>query len=517
MMSRLMSSRGEGERGQSLVLFALMLVALLGFAALAIDVSRAYAAQRQYRAVADAASLAGAQDLQGATRIVVGNDRARARTHALEVLKDQLGATGDPVGAGCDDLSQNLSDCALPGTDYRVSINATNALCVLCDPTRSVQVTVRNPVFFMTFARVLGQTQWNVLSTSVAGLTFKSHYALITLRPPCPNKALDPCSDDIDANGTKTRLNIHAGDVGTNTDATTNSGARITLASGYYIDHIDTITPDPWWKDPVTGEPFGRIIGTYIQDPMYPYPTSYEKTFANQADGIDLTCSKAPKAPDPDAPPAGAVCYNPGIYQENFNVLGSAIAYLQTGTYLFAKGADIRGTLLGGVESSKPGVDLVVPQNQTFTANNAVAVWVNKGGVGCTTDACRALPARDADGNEMKTTDGLVVSMEVIRNGTCFSGTNPIGNCANNPLPNTLRMPGNGQLFVAGVIYAPSDNVTIAGDNSGQQGVVGQIISWTVKYSGGAVLNQTYPSVEELGILRLDAACTSPSTNAGCP
>ncbi len=59
------------ESGQALPLFALMLVVLLGFSALAIDVTRVYADLRMYRATADSAALAGAQDLQtGTTRTV---------------------------------------------------------------------------------------------------------------------------------------------------------------------------------------------------------------------------------------------------------------------------------------------------------------------------------------------------------------------------------------------------------------------------------------------------------------
>ncbi len=54
----------RAERGQILPLFALMVVALFAIAAIAIDVSNAYAARRAYRTWADQASLAGAQDLQ---------------------------------------------------------------------------------------------------------------------------------------------------------------------------------------------------------------------------------------------------------------------------------------------------------------------------------------------------------------------------------------------------------------------------------------------------------------------
>jgi hypothetical protein len=62
------------------------------------------------------------------------------------------------------------------------------------------------------------------------------------------------------------------------------------------------------------------------------------------------------------------------------------------------------------------------------------------------------------------------------------------------------------------VIYAPSDKVNINANFTAQDGVVGQIISWTVDYAGGALLNQDYPGPDGPGILRLDAACTVPGT-----
>ena len=58
-----MSPRASSERGQAFALMALALVALLGTAALAMDVGFSWYAKRQVQASADAAALAGAQQL----------------------------------------------------------------------------------------------------------------------------------------------------------------------------------------------------------------------------------------------------------------------------------------------------------------------------------------------------------------------------------------------------------------------------------------------------------------------
>jgi hypothetical protein len=59
--------RGNDESGQVVVLFALGLIALLGMAALAVDIGYAFYAKRSLQASADAAALAGAAELPSAT------------------------------------------------------------------------------------------------------------------------------------------------------------------------------------------------------------------------------------------------------------------------------------------------------------------------------------------------------------------------------------------------------------------------------------------------------------------
>ncbi len=57
----------HGERGQSLILMAALLVGLLSMAALVIDLGNVYFSYRELQASSDAAALAGAQDLPNAT------------------------------------------------------------------------------------------------------------------------------------------------------------------------------------------------------------------------------------------------------------------------------------------------------------------------------------------------------------------------------------------------------------------------------------------------------------------
>ena len=107
----------SSERGQVIPLFALMLVVLLGMAALAIDVGRKYADVRFDRSSADAASLAGAQDLQSVgSKSVTSGQQTAARADTLKTLIRQLGATGP----GSCVTGADIVNCALPDSILRV-------------------------------------------------------------------------------------------------------------------------------------------------------------------------------------------------------------------------------------------------------------------------------------------------------------------------------------------------------------------------------------------------------------
>ena len=89
----------------------------------------------------------------------------------------------------------------------------------------------------------------------------------------------------------------------------------------------------------------------------------------------------------------------------------------------------------------------------------------------------------------------------------------PAASC-DSPQYQTLDYSGAGNttiVSVAGVQYAPSDNVKISGSGD-SRGYEGQIIAWTLTYSGNSEINQHYLGGPQNGVLRLDGACTVPGT-----
>lgn len=482
------------RRGQVLPLFAIMLVGLMSIMALAIDVASAYAFRQAYRTAADAAALASAQDLQGA------GTYATARARAVTSLVRQFGATSTPT---CAD---NV-DCALPGTPYVVKVKTPLAAgeCVTCTPSKAVKVTVANPTFNLTFARVVGISSWRVAVTSVAGFDAVGNYALVTLRPPHPiGNGSDQDKDNVDVNGRNTRLFIESGDVGTNTSVITNSANYVVLAPGYSIFHYDNIIPDPWNKM-LDGTPTGVLLQALIPDPNYMYPTAYAAVFPSQAAGETICPTTLPITV-----PAGKTmkCYLPGEYQSVLKVGsggGPDIAYLTSGAYKFSAGANITGSVYGGL-SDGPGVVVVVPKSQAFDALNAVALRLNSGDPSCTSDSCRAKPALDGASKPVVTPDGLPLTIEVIRDESCFTANVP-KQCSDTG-NTSLRLSGQADFYVAGVIYGPSDYMRINANDTVQGGTLGRIVAWHVSYGGGPTLNQKFQGDKRLSVLRLDQACS---------
>ena len=550
-------SLNRDEDGQVIVLLALGMVAFLLVAALVLDVARVYTVTRYERSVADAAALAGAQDLQDpGSRNVSPNDYIYAREHALELLNRELGGTSTDITsvAGCDpgmsalpaggspdpaSSGSNITGCQIPGTPYTVGATTPYSGAIEADAARALKVTISQPHFALTFGNLVclvpgsncasGVPIWSPTIASVAGNVFGGQYAVVTLQPPNlkPNLTDANLCGDLNVKGNNTVLDVRTGDIGTNTSATTTNAGLISMASGYKIDHYDDITnaacglyTNPTWQT-VDGVPQGRRIHRLINDPAYMYPSfSGAPTYTSQSQGV--TSCTGPGYPTGDSRlPSGTVCYNPGKYllgpngNQAFSVGTGQTAYLLPGAYYFKSGLSVGGSLYGGLISNQPGVVLEFTPNYTLSANNAVNFVLNVGGYSCqpTDKSCWAAPAKDFSPApaSVQTPQGWALSIEVDRNSACF--VNNVPQNADSCASSIVNMAGSGNLEVAGVIYGPSDNMNING-NSSQVGLVGQIYSWTITYTGGSTLSQEYPGNVGNGQLRLDSAC---SPGEPCP
>lgn len=172
-----MISRGEPQRGQTLPIFAIAALFIIGVVALAVDFGFLTNQHRNLQAFADEAATAGALELgpnPGPT------ERTNARKAALIYLRENLNLGSTPslseVGSDCGtDFSTNVgtdgsASCPLRGTTYKVSIWSPaepTGLGVSSSLSQTVSVRVSESVT-TALAGLLSVPQVSVGALSVA-------------------------------------------------------------------------------------------------------------------------------------------------------------------------------------------------------------------------------------------------------------------------------------------------------------------------------------------------------------
>jgi hypothetical protein len=206
-------------------------------------------------------------------------------------------------------------------------------------------------------------------------------------------------------------------------------------------------------------------------------------------------------------------CYRPGIYNVQLTDANNELTVLEPGLYFFKQGIALQSNLVGGYQPSSSGVALVFPQDQLFKNNNTGLVALNAGTRVGSSSGVEATAALAYDGTTpivTNTSPAVLMTLMVEWDSRC-TVTQPYPNPCDDNHNKTIKLNGGSSLYLAGVQYAPSDNAAVAGNNTGV-GYVGQIVAWTVTYSGGSTLSQEFRGSAANGLIRLDGACTAPGT-----
>lgn len=517
----------KDERGQILPLFAILLIGLFALAALAVDVSGAYAARQSYRTAADAAALAGAQDLQVVnSRKVLPPQYANARADAEKSMESQFGDAATCVLAG------DRSDCTFSTLSYQFQIITPLPVgaCVSCDINRSVQVNVVNPAFSLSFARALGLGGWRVASTAVAGLQFNHAYAIVTLRP--PTSTVISGIRDIEV-GSNAQVVVTTGDVGTNANMVYGgSSSMLTLDSGYGMFYFDPANP-PWWGS----SPVGTKLFSTIADPVYPVPVKGATPPVGAVDTVGCSAIAQSILANtnyaPSVPVTGALlpdmtkitCYTKGVYAAEIRADNGKLAIFEPGLYFLDGGLDAQGSVIGGYAPGTEGVAFVFRESQGTQFKNRTSggtstltqvVALNAGTRFGSPGGTEATAAHDYFGGlvQTNTSPARVMTIIVPPDIRCPVSYPLVASCTNavENQNKAIDLSGGSALYLGGVQYAPTDAVTVAG-NTATGGYVGQIWAWTLKYTGNSTVNQEGDQTTGPGTLRLDAACTAPGTN----
>jgi len=150
-------------KGAILATATVSLIAMMGFMALAVDVSYIYLAQNQLQTAADAGALAGVLDL-------AGPDPNQAKSDARDAA-DQYVALNHVVGESLDLATADI----IFGRTVYTSQSGWQFQAGL-DPPDTIEVTVRktaassNGALALMFARVLGIPQTDLVATARATL-----------------------------------------------------------------------------------------------------------------------------------------------------------------------------------------------------------------------------------------------------------------------------------------------------------------------------------------------------------
>ncbi len=271
--------RHTHKDGQILVLFAIFLVVLIGFAAIAVDLGSYLKVRRDYQNAADAAALAGSPFLVGSTP-----DRQTARHAAWDSLMSQLNITipgspwttdtaaATPVTDTSGTFSMWVSTPPInAGTKYPGSSTGSS------DKSIFVYVQAQSPSYF---SRVFGLNGSLVSAWATAG-NFPSTFAVITLRQPTQ---AGPAQPDINLAGNNVTLTVINGDVGGNYNMKLNSNNNLVLpndSEAYLHDYV-SCGSSCWGNLQINNggipAPFAlktaKQLPGPIPDPNYPLPTS---------------------------------------------------------------------------------------------------------------------------------------------------------------------------------------------------------------------------------------------------
>ena len=528
------------EEGQVLALFAIILTLLMGISALVVDVGLKYASERGYQSLADSAALAGAQELQPTSRSapVTSDMQKQAREEALRVVLNHL--VGTPTDSACAPTS-NIN-CVVGGGRYRVVIQTPAPNCVDCEPARAIQVRVEEPNYSTTFARLFGQTTWNVNRTSVAGLSYGKSLTIVTLRPPQPNgqsTGFDVRDFRIEGNS---NVRVSTGDVATNANMEYGgTTSRLYLDSGYSMFYYDPYNSPTWvYTAGGTPDPPGKKLSALIPDPGYKIPDAPVSTTGSVAPkGAGTACETAatnlltatgstyaPYIPKTSAatptPDMGRItCLLPGYFSSDptKGALGNDTVILLKnsqgqGLFFFQQGLTVGSSLIGGYEPNVPGVAVVIRDSAELNVNTqgkgVTAVSLNAGSKFLNQSGVEASAALDFSNAPIVTsgTPAVKMTLMVTRDPNCLV-VEPYPTACADLSNDAIKITGDSDIYLAGVQFMPSDNSSI--NSSATTGYVGQIWAWTLKYSGGVTIKQEGSATTGPGVMRLDTAC-SPGT-----
>jgi hypothetical protein len=522
----------ERSRGQTLTVFAIFLVVLLGATALAVDYGSWLKARRDYQNVVDAAALQGSVLLE---RPVTVAKQINARRATWQSLNDQLGlglsnatldgfaasntAVGTPESAGGYQLWVSTPPLGGPGS-YGGNYAGSNRVVF-------AWVDRENSAFF---SRILGIGDQRISAWATSG-SFPNRFAVITLRKNGQPTNGNPT--DLDVNG-GTVLNVFDGDVGGNWGLSVNGvGSAIVMHSstgdsyGVYMTENVPTGGNGWTPTQVRtpgGTPIPVQYHAEVADPQYPAPcltyavaptaSCLEDRTATWGSAHSATTNRVGEtcpATGLDVLPAGRY-HDIRVPNGKCLVLDpslSPVAGKQNGIYYFTGNVDLNNSAL----VIGDGVTLIFQWSSSinkFNMNAGASISLNSGNATNNPLAANCNPdckfggwaVKAGGGGTLTWTTGLAPThsapSDPFERGMAVYVCRSSASCGTGGGPSTdiLQMNAGSGIDYRGLIYAPFDNVKLAGQLAHDD--IGQLVAWTAMFTGGTAINQTFDGPDSI-------------------
>ena len=465
------------QAGQAILLVAAAVLVLTAILALAIDGGGIYLERRQLQNAADAAALAGAENLWTSTPpsyLSMHNQALSTLGKNLNISTTGLGPLNTPSGGSPWLIAPNYQvTVQATSYTYQVTLQHTHPVVVApihgFQPTLQLQVQATAQNENLPYAIVLLQSGH---VPTYSNLQMSGSGTILDLSGPGGINALDRGGIFSNASIDPGVGNIYFGPCTSgppvNTTGPGSSGdlwaVSETAADGGRVNteaFCGQTAPGSW-----------KVPPGMLPDPGYPEPPAPNITNPGSTviNGNTILC--------------------PGHYSNGITVNGTSILY--PGVYhVDASGVSISGTLRTFTSGDTYPITNPCGLGTTLTGFNfdpGVIIEVTPANVSGATNCAKHL----------FTTIGGTSYLSIASSAKYFNINVYIDEMpgwqttcsANAAGTNVVKITGGGYYNIQGIIYGPADNMTISGGGSGSG--VGQIVAWTLGLNGGAAINELY-------------------------
>lgn len=467
------------QSGQAVVLVAVAILVLTAILMLALDGGGIYLDKRQLQNAADAAALAGAEELMAV-------NPSYATMHGAAVGNMVKNLQGTVIPASCSPCP-NQAIVGAPGGNGVGTLSLGSGywaeLSVLSSYTYQVIVW---HVHQDVLAPLHGFSPTVTLSARATAQNADLPYAIVLLQ----DKVQYQTYHNFNINGTPGSLTLQY--TGPNPGDRGGMFSNASIAPGNDMPSI-IFSPSPGAGDlwavnesgtdaanlvgRVSGEQTSTplpLVGTHLDYPTYPEPPPPSTTYNGST---VLTGNQT------------VLC--PGQYTNQIVVQNGSTGLLYPGVYQVQfNGVSVQGTLRtlqaqdfnGTFSASCPGL----PTLTSMPADPGAIIEVtpaDNGNSQCNKHLFAAGANSTISLQPSPKFYNISLYIEPMANWQTICTTQPLGT-------NVVRFSGGSCYSIQGAIYGPADNIVLTGSGCGTG--VGQIVAWTLTISGNGNVNETY-------------------------